>query len=101
MNTNGIVSLEKPFVSSSIDSLPLSGANKIIAPYWADIDTRGTGKIFYRQTTDPGLLARASSEIQKAFSLSQDFTVKNLFIATWNAVGFYPTRADKVRMYVN
>ena len=96
VNNNGIVSFDKPFASSSVKSLPLSGSDKIIAPYWADVDTRGTGKVYYRQATDPSLLARASSEIQKAFSLSRNFTIMNLFIVTWDAVGFYPTRADKV-----
>ena len=99
VNTNGIVSFDKPFVSSSIKSLPLSGGDKIIAPFWADVDTRGAGKVFYRQAIDPSLLARASSEIQETFSLSQNFTIKNLFVVTWNAVGFYPTRADKVNYH--
>jgi len=74
----------------------LHGNNHILAPYWADVDTTGTGKIFYRQTADPSLLARASSEIQRAYGLSQNFAIRNLFIATWYKVGLFPSRTDKV-----
>ena len=69
---------------------------KIIAPYWADVDTRGTGQIFFRQTTDPSLLARALSEIKAAYPLSQNIAITNLFIVTWDAVGYYNNEIDKV-----
>ena len=96
MNTNGVISFRYPFTSSFTTSLPLSGTYQIIAPYWADVDTRGTGQIFYRQSIDPDLLARASSEIQAAYPLSQNVTVTNLFITTWDAVGYYYRETDKV-----
>ena len=96
MNTNGIISFERPFLLFSTRSLPLRGTDQILAPYMADVDTTGTGKIFYRQTVEPIQLARASSEIQRAYGLSQNFTIKSLFIATWSAVGFFPRRTDKV-----
>ena len=96
MNINGIVSLDGWFTSGSAGSFPLSGTYKVIAPYWSDVDTRGTGQIFYRQSTDPRLLARASREIKAAYSLSQNFKIIHLFIATWDAVGYYYRRIDKV-----
>ena len=76
--------------------MPLSGSYKIIAPYWADVDTRGTGDIFYRQSTDPTLLARASREIRTALSLTYNIEIKHLLIATWDAVGYYYRNTDKV-----
>ena len=66
-----------------------------MAPYWANVDTRGTGQIFYRQSTDPSLLARATSEIQL---VSKNVTITNLFIATWDAVGYYSRKTDKVNL---
>ena len=78
-------------------ALPLNG-NGFIAPYWADTDLRGTGEVFYRQTKDPVLLARATNEIQTAFPLSQNVLVTNLVIATWDAVGYYDLGTDKVRL---
>ena len=75
-------------------------SNLRIAPYHADVDIRGIGDIYYRQTSDPRLLARATCEIKAAFpSLSKSIT--NLFIATWDAVGYYSYGTDKVRFKVS
>ena len=68
----------------------------IIAPYWADVDTRGTGNIYYRNTTDRSLLARATSEIRAAFPTSRNVDIKNLLIATWDGVGYYFQNSGKV-----
>ena len=100
MNTNGLVSLDSWFTSSYVRSFPLSSTVKVIAPYWADVDTRGTGQIFYRQSTDPSLLARASSEIKAAYPLLQNVTITHLFIATWDAVGYFSYGIDKVYIFV-
>ena len=69
--------------------LPLSDilSQPVIAPYWADVDARTVGNIFYRQTSEPSLLARATRELQSAFPTSSNATIKNLLIATWDAVG--------------
>ena len=52
--------------------------------------------MLYRQSTDPSLLARASREIRAAFPSSQNVTIKNLLIATWDEVGYYFRNDDKV-----
>ena len=96
VNDNGVISFNNPYNVRTPLSLPLSGTDQIIAPYWADVDTRGTGQIFYRQSTDPSLLARASSEIQSALSLTRGVELKSLLIATWDGVGYYYSNTDKV-----
>ena len=75
--------------------LPLNETD-FIAPYWCAIDTRGTGQVYYRQTNDPILLARATNDIQSV-SLSENVVITNLFIVTWNAVGYFSGNTDKVR----
>lgn len=72
----------------------------MLVPYWADSDTRpaGGGTVYYRETTNSTLLDRASMEIQNAFTLS--FSPTHLFIATWDAIGYYPEQIDKVFNYV-
>ena len=100
VNDNGVISFNSRYNVRTPLSLPLSGTQQIIAPYWADVDTRGTGQVLYRQSTDPSLLARASREIQAAFSLTYNIEIKNLLISTWNAVGYYYRKTDKVRTYV-
>ena len=77
-------------------SLPLNVTN-FIATYWCDVDIRGTGQVYYRQTNDPILLARATNDIQ-SISLSENVVITNLFIVTWNAVGYYSRNTSKVRL---
>ena len=89
--------MNNSFNSFVPEALPVN-ETRFIAPYWADTDLRGTGEVFYRQTKDPVLLARATNEIQTAFLLSQDVLVTNLVIATWDAVGYYNRGTDKVRL---
>jgi len=102
VNVDGVISLSDDFRTSGTPFfLPLGGTDKIIAPYWADVDTRGTGNIYYRQTTDPSLLARATSEIRSALSNSQVVSVENLLIVTWYRVGYFPQQTDKVRAIEN
>ena len=96
VNDDGVISFNSRFSDDTPRPLPLSGTDQIIAPYWADVDTRGTGQIFYRQSTDPSLLARASREINTAFALSHNVTITNLLIATWSDVGYYYQNDDKV-----
>ena len=96
VNDNGVISFGSSFKAWTPTSFPLGGTDKIIAPYWADVDARGIGNIYYRQTTDPSLLARATTEIRAIFSTSTNVSITNLLIATWDRVGYYNQRTDKV-----
>ena len=96
VNDNGVISFDSRYNVRTPLLLPLNGSYRIIAPYWADVDTRGAGQIFYRQSTDPSLLARASRELQTAFATSHNVTITNLLIVTWDDVGYYFRNYDKV-----
>ena len=100
VNDNGVISFNSPYNVRTPLSLPLDGTEQIIAPYWADVDTREVGQIFYRPSTDPTLLARASQELQAAFPRSQNLAIRALLIATWVDVGYFSQSGDKVRKYV-
>ena len=95
---NGIISLNNSFNFWTPILLPLNG-NRFIAPYWADVDLTGTGEVYYRQTTNPTLLARATKHIQAAFPFSQNVIITNLFIVTWDAVGYYLSGTNKVKLH--
>ena len=94
---NGIISLNTSFNSWLPRLLPLNGS-KFIAPYWSDVDLRGTGEIYYRQTKNPTLLARATEHIKANFPLSQNVIITNLLIVTWDAVGYYSLGTNKVTL---
>jgi len=99
VNDNGVISFGSRFNVRTPQSFPLNGSNEIIAPYWADVDISGTGNIYYRQTADPSLLAKATREIRAAFPEARNVTILNLLIATWDKVGYYYNNNDKVIVY--
>lgn len=88
--------MTNPFNDQAPRALPLSGNDRFITPYWADVDIRGIGEVYYRQTDNSILLARATNEIKAAFPTSQNVNVTSLLIVTWDSVGYYNSRTDKV-----
>ena len=51
INNNGIISFDAPYSTFSADSFPSTNF-KVIAPFWADVDTRGllSGVVYYKLT---------------------------------------------------
>ena len=96
MNNNGDISFTTAVPGFTPTSFPLSDNLELIAPYWADVDTRGTGNVWYRQSEDLSLLNRAGDEIRAAFPSLGFFTPSYLFIATWDHVGYFSSHTDKV-----
>ena len=77
-------------------SFPLGDGRQVIAPFWGDVDTTGTGSVWYRETLDESLLIRARNEIRAAFVNQMSFEPTVLFIATWDHVGYYSSHTDLV-----
>lgn len=71
------------------DAFPLGDNRRLLAPFWADVDTRNGGDVFYRETTDPNLLQQASNDVTATFVDQRKFKATWLFIATWYEVAFY------------
>lgn len=77
---------------------PFTRGNPMIAPYWADVDTRsGPGRVYYRTTTNRYLLKRAKFEVES--TQRRYFNPTRIFIATWNNVGYYNRRYHLVSLY--
>ena len=96
VNNNGLISFQTAVSQFTPDSFPLSGDLELIALYWADVDTRGTGTVWYRETDEPLLLDRAASDIQAAFISQGSFAPTFLIIATWDHVGYFSRQIDRV-----
>ena len=77
---------------------PTSRGYEIMAVYWADVDTTGTGGVGYHESRDVDLLQRTSDHVKRAFP-TMTFSPTYLFIATWDRVGFYQSQTIKVHMY--
>ena len=84
MNTNGVISFDAAVSTVIPQSFPLSGLF-LIAPYWADVDTNGTGTVYNRETQDNDVLRRARNDVMTSFS--RRFLPIFVFIATWDRVG--------------
>ncbi|CAG2243523.1 unnamed protein product [Mytilus edulis] len=69
-------------------SFPLSSRRRLIAPYWADTDTREGGDVWYRESTNLTLLGKATGEIHNIFPEHFNFHAAWIFIATWDNVAF-------------
>ena len=70
----------------------------LIAAFWGDVDSRGTGTVWYQRSTDNALLSRATIDIRNAFpaQAAAGFIATDLFIATWDGVGYFSRNTDLV-----
>ncbi len=73
INNNGNVTFGNSLSGYSSTAFPSSG-NKIIAPFWADVDTRGSGRVVYKVTPTA------------------------IFI-NWENVGYYDSKRDKLNTF--
>lgn len=101
MNNNGHISFDGPVSTYTPVPFPLNGsgfdATQLIAPYWADADTRPGGTVWYRESSSQADLSRAQSEIRDIFPGEADrFSPHLVFIVTWDHIGYYDQHYDKV-----
>ena len=77
VNNNGNVTFGEPLDQFTPDDLTSTSTN-IIAPFFADVDTRGTGEVTYGQTTLDGRAA---------------------FVVTWDEVGYFAQATDRLNTF--
>lgn len=73
INNNGNVSFVSPYGTFSSSSFPTTSFI-MVAPFWGDVDTRGTGVVYYK------------------------ITPTALYV-NWEAVGYYSSMTDKVNTF--
>ena len=93
MNNNGDLSFGQAWSSYVPTQFPIP-TYPVVAIYQADVDTRGTGSVWYRIIQDATLLAKATIDIRALTGTS--VSLQWLFIATWDHVGYYSYGTDKV-----
>jgi len=84
VNNNGNVSFGQAFSTFSASGFPVNGF-PMVAPFWADVDTRGVtngaGTVWYRQ-----------------WSLQGGQSVNRL-VVTWDHVGYFSGQTDKLNTF--
>ncbi|KAL1489768.1 hypothetical protein ABEB36_013702 [Hypothenemus hampei] len=97
VNSNGFLSFQTEIPQFINIEFPLD--YPIIAPFYSNVDTTSAGTISFYETQDPALLNRATENVHENFLDSVDFQTQSIFIATWNGVGYYNNKADKLNTY--
>ncbi|KAM3868709.1 alpha-tectorin [Diretmus argenteus] len=89
VNNNGVISFNVQVSQFTPEAFPLSDSRSFIAPLWADVHNGIRGDVYYRESTEPEILERATQDIRKYFKNRPTFTATWTFIATWHQVTFY------------
>ena len=97
-----MISFTVPFPTYAPKPFPIAG-RFLIAPFWADVDTRGTGEVYFMESRDETLLSKANDIIQSSTSQSHGLSRYEptwILIATWFKVGYFSSHTDKVVMCI-
>ncbi|NXH63437.1 TECTA protein, partial [Rhabdornis inornatus] len=89
VNNNGVISFNALVSQFTPEAFPLTDGRAFVAPFWADVHNGIRGEIFYRESTEPELLHRATRDIRRHFRDMASFSALWLFIVTWEEVTFY------------
>ncbi|KAH0623980.1 hypothetical protein JD844_007213 [Phrynosoma platyrhinos] len=89
VNNNGIISFLKEVSQFTPVAFPISNDRRVVAAFWADVDNRRAGEVYYRETKDQTILERATKDIWQYFPEFPDFSAQWVFIATWYQVTFF------------
>ena len=99
MNNNGHISFDLPISTYDPVLFDVYNTSPLIAPYWADADTReeGAGTVWYRESLNESDIDRAQRDIRNTFpGMASNFRAILVFLATWDHVGFYDSHVHKV-----
>jgi nidogen (entactin) len=99
VNLNGHVSFETEIPAHKSDLIIPVFRFKLIAPFLADADSRLSGNVYYRESMDPALLNLARTEITRNWPSRRNFIPTQLFIVTWEEVGYFDRQYDKVNTF--
>lgn len=89
VNNNGVISFNVQVSQFTPEAFPLSDSRSFIAPLWADVHNGIRGDVYYRESTEPEILERATQDVRKYFKSMPSFTATWAFISTWHQVTFY------------
>ncbi|XP_074860207.1 sushi, nidogen and EGF-like domain-containing protein 1 isoform X2 [Carettochelys insculpta] len=89
VNNNGIISFLKEVSQFTPVAFPISNDRCVVAAFWADVDNRRAGEVYYRESRDQTILERATKDIGQYFPEFPEFSALWVFVATWHQVTFF------------
>jgi VCBS repeat-containing protein len=90
INNNGNITFNSPTGQFTPSQITAGAGNPIIAPFWADVDTRGS----HSNTPTPGGNSTGSNLVYWDFD-----TVNGVFTVTWDDVGFYSGHTNHLNAF--
>ena len=101
VNNNGNLSFNAAIGVYTGQTFPFSTI-PILAPFFADVDTRGalSGQVWTRTSQDTSLLATLAQDVKSAYGgASVNFNPSFAQIVTWDRVGYYSYAVDKLNSF--
>ncbi|CAL8273332.1 unnamed protein product [Arctogadus glacialis] len=89
VNNNGLVSFLREVSQFTPVAFPIAGDRRVVAPFWADVDNRRAGEVFYRESLDQGTLRRATADVRTYYSEFPGFSATWVLVSTWHRVTFF------------
>lgn len=89
MNTNGVISFLRTVSTYTPDPFHLDGDRRLVAIFWADVDTKQGGNVWYRESINQTMLERASQEVKDYFPGFFRFQAAWVFITTLDNVAYF------------
>jgi len=98
INNNGNVTFGNGLYSFTPTSIGGSFSDPIIAPFWADVDTRDSN---YGSTISDGFVTPTTGGNSRGSNLTwyDVDTATNTLTVTWDDVGYYGTNTDKLNAF--
>ena len=67
----------------------------VIAPFYADIDTRGIGQVYWRASQQMEDRDRAANLVSQYYS-EAECRPREVVVVSWDQVGYFDMKTDKV-----
>lgn len=96
VNGNGALSVLAPMPRFLNVPFPLD--YPVIAPLYTHVDTRGSGAVYWSETDAQAVISKAANTIHQVFTNSEDFYPTHVLLATWDNVGYFNAKNDKVSL---
>lgn len=96
VNTNGVISFLTEISKFLNEPFPLE--YPVVAPLYSNVDTRGIGAVYYRESREPDVLSQIALKVARLYPDLPPFRPLAAFIVTWQNVGYYDGKSDKVSL---
>ena len=67
-----------------------------VSPFYANVDIRGTGEVFYRVKSNDPIMGQVDGLIHNLCQFEMGYKSSNIIVATWDQVGHWDRGTSQV-----